>query len=94
MHNANERKEIGSMDKFIQLANDIVKLLSKYGGSYVSGIANTLILALVATLIGCLEPIAATVLSYLFLNTRFGAVELIGFAAVLTTVVLSMGKEN
>ena len=47
-----------------------------------------------ATLIGCLEPIAATVLSYLFLNTRFGAVELIGFAAVLTTVVLSMGKEN
>ena len=42
------------MDKFVQLANDIVKLLGKYGGSYVSGIANTLILALVATLIGCL----------------------------------------
>ena len=42
------------MDKFVQLANDIVKLLGKYGDSYVSGIANTLILALVATLIGCL----------------------------------------
>ena len=42
------------MDKFVQLANDIVKLLGKYGDSYVSGIANTLILALVATAIGCL----------------------------------------
>ena len=42
------------MDKFVQLANDIVKLLGKYGGSYASGILNTLILALVATAIGCL----------------------------------------
>ena len=42
------------MDKFVQLANDIIKLLGKYGGSYASGILNTLILALVATAIGCL----------------------------------------
>ena len=42
------------MDKFVQLANDIIKLLGKYGGSYTSGILNTLILALVATAIGCL----------------------------------------
>ena len=42
------------MDKFIQLFNDIVKLLGKYGDSYVSGILNTLILALVATALGCL----------------------------------------
>lgn len=42
------------MDKFVQLANDIVKLLGKYGGSYTTGILNTLILALVATAIGCL----------------------------------------
>ena len=42
------------MEKFIQLANDIVKLLGKYGGSYVSGMGNTLALALVATVIGCL----------------------------------------
>ncbi len=47
-----------------------------------------------ATLIGCLEPIAATLLSFLLLDTRFGTIELIGFAAILTTVVLSMGKEN
>lgn len=44
------------------------------------------------TLIGCLEPISATILSLLFLNTRFSAVELIGFSAILTTVVLSMGE--
>ena len=47
-----------------------------------------------ATLIGCLEPISATLLSLLFLNTRFGMIELLGFAAVLTTVVLSMSKEK
>ena len=33
------------MNKFAQLGSDIVKLLSKYGGSYISGIENTLILA-------------------------------------------------
>ena len=32
------------MDKFIQLFSDIVKLWQKYGGSYISGMANTLIL--------------------------------------------------
>ena len=42
------------MNKFAQLGSDIVKLLSKYGGSYISGIENTLILALVGTFIGCL----------------------------------------
>jgi len=42
------------MDKFIQLSADITKLLGKYGGSYVTGIINTLILALIATAIGCL----------------------------------------
>ena len=51
------------MDKFIQLANDIVKLLGKYGGSYTSGILNTLILALVATAIGCLIGFVCGVLN-------------------------------
>ena len=51
------------MDKFVQLANDIVKLLEKYGGSYVSGIWNTLILALVATAIGCLIGFVCGVLN-------------------------------
>ena len=42
------------MNKFAQLGADIVKLWGKYGGSYVSGIGNTLALALVGTLLGCL----------------------------------------
>ena len=42
------------MEKFAQLGADIAKLWSKYGTShYLPGIRNTLILALVATLIGC-----------------------------------------
>lgn len=40
--------------RFIQLLADIAKLWEKYGGSYLSGIRNTLVLALVATAIGCL----------------------------------------
>ena len=42
------------MDKFIQLSADIAKLWAKYGGSYITGMRNTLVLALVATVIGCL----------------------------------------
>lgn len=42
------------MNKFAQLAMDIGKLWSKYGESYISGIENTLILALVGTLFGCI----------------------------------------
>ena len=42
------------MTKFAQLGADIAKLWLKYGHSYLSGIENTLILALVGTLIGCL----------------------------------------
>ena len=51
------------MDKFVQLANDIVKLLGKYGASYASGICNTLLLALVATAIGCLIGFVCGVLN-------------------------------
>ena len=51
------------MDKFVLLANDIVKLLGKYGGAYTSGILNTLILALVATIIGCLIGFVCGVLN-------------------------------
>lgn len=42
------------MDKFAQLASDIEKLWGNYGSTYLSGIRNTLILALAATAIGCL----------------------------------------
>ena len=42
------------MNKFAQLAADITRLWTKYGSAYLSGIENTLILALVGTVIGCL----------------------------------------
>ncbi|MCI7018205.1 MAG: amino acid ABC transporter permease [Clostridiales bacterium] len=42
------------MEKITQLSADIIKLWSKYGGSYLTGMRNTLVLALVATVIGCI----------------------------------------
>ena len=51
------------MDKFIQLSADIAKLWAKYGGSYITGMRNTLVLALVATVIGCLIGFVCGVLN-------------------------------
>ncbi len=42
------------MDKLVQLGSDVVTLWSKYHDMYLDGIANTLILAVIATAIGCL----------------------------------------
>lgn len=42
------------MERVGQLGADIVKLWGKYGGTYLGGVKNTLILALVATAIGCI----------------------------------------
>ena len=42
------------MDKLIELFGDIGKLWGKYSEQYISGICNTLLLAVAATLIGCL----------------------------------------
>ena len=42
------------MEKFAKLFTEIGKLWTKYGGSYLVGIRNTLILALAATAIGCI----------------------------------------
>ena len=41
------------MEILFQLVNDIGKLWAKYGSSYLTGMRNTLILALTATAIGC-----------------------------------------
>ena len=41
------------MEILIQLVNDIGKLWAKYGASYLTGMRNTLFLALTATAIGC-----------------------------------------
>ena len=45
-----------------------------------------------ATLIGCLEPATATVLSAICLGSTFGAIELVGFLCILSTVFLSVNK--
>jgi len=51
------------MDKFVQLSADIVKLWGKYGDSYIVGMRNTLVLALVATVIGCIIGFVCGVLN-------------------------------
>ena len=42
------------MNQIVQLGADIAKLWGRYASSYLSGIRNTLVLALVATVIGCI----------------------------------------
>ena len=51
------------MDKFAKLVTEIGKLWSKYGNSYLTGIQNTLILALAATAIGCIIGFACGILN-------------------------------
>ena len=51
------------MNKLIELFSDVVKLLEKYGESYLTGIQNTLILAVAATLAGCLIGFACGLLN-------------------------------
>lgn len=50
------------MDKFSKLALDIGRLWEKYGSTYLDGIVNTLILAVAATLIGCVIGLVCGVL--------------------------------
>ena len=51
------------MDKLVQLFQDIAKLWEKYGESYMTGMRNTLILAVAATLIGCIIGFVCGVLN-------------------------------
>ena len=51
------------MDKLIQLFEDVVKLWGKYSGAYITGMQNTLILAISATLIGCIIGFVCGVLN-------------------------------
>ncbi|MEG1988980.1 MAG: ABC transporter permease subunit, partial [Oscillibacter sp.] len=41
------------MDKLLQLTTDMGKLWSQYGSGYLDGAKNTLLLAVIATAIGC-----------------------------------------
>ena len=51
------------MDKLAKLCHDVVLLWSKYHGMYLDGVKNTLILALVATVIGCVIGLVCGVLN-------------------------------
>ena len=51
------------MERFAQLGADIVKLWAQCGGDYLSGIQNTIILALVATAIGCINGLICGILN-------------------------------
>ena len=51
------------MDKLVELFEDISKLWAKYGDSYITGMRNTLILAVAATLIGCIIGFVCGVLN-------------------------------
>ena len=47
-----------------------------------------------STLLGCLEPASATILSALVLGTRFTVIELVGFVLVVGTVFLSVSTKE
>ena len=51
------------MDKLVKLGQDIIQLWSKYWPMYVNGVKNTLILALVATAIGCVIGLICGILN-------------------------------
>ena len=51
------------MDKFVKLGQDMVLLWGKYHTMYLSGIANTLGLAFIATVIGCVIGLACGILN-------------------------------
>ena len=41
-----------------------------------------------SSILGCIEPLSATILSVLWLNVSFGLPELIGTACIIFTVIL------
>ena len=59
----------------IELVQDMVLLWSKYGSMYLSGIASTLILALIATVIGCFIGFVCGVLNTIPYTPRDSAVK-------------------
>jgi len=51
------------MSKLIDLVQDVAKLWSKYGPMYLNGIQSTLILALIATFLGCVIGLVCGILN-------------------------------
>ena len=63
------------MDKFVELGADIAQLWGIYWPRYLNGILNTLILAVVATLAGCLIGFLCGVLNTIPYDSRDRAVK-------------------
>ena len=51
------------MEKFVELIADVGLLWTNYSSAYISGIRNTLILAVIATLIGCIIGLVCGILN-------------------------------
>ncbi len=58
------------MSRFAQLFSDIAALLGRYGGAYVDGVKNTLLLALIATFFGCVIGLVCGVLNTIPITPR------------------------
>jgi putative lysine transport system permease protein len=80
------------MDRLVQLVADIGKLWQNYGASYLTGMRNTLVLALVATLIGCIIGFICGVLNTIpYAKTDSLAKRgLLGFIRVLVRVYVEV----
>ena len=58
------------MDRLVSLGSDISKLWVAYFPKYLSGIHNTLVLAIAATLIGCLIGLLCGILNTIPIPSR------------------------
>ena len=58
------------MTRFAQLTADIANLLGRYGGAYLDGVKNTLLLALIATFFGCVIGLICGVLNTIPITPR------------------------
>ena len=58
------------MTRFAQLTADIANLLGRYGGAYMDGVKNTLLLALIATFFGCVIGLICGVLNTIPITPR------------------------
>ncbi len=58
------------MNRFAQLSIDISTLLDRYGGAYLDGVKNTLALAFIATVLGCLIGLICGILNTIPITPR------------------------
>lgn len=45
-------------------------------------------------MIACVEPVSATIISALWLKTKFTGIDIVGLIAILTAVLLLSKKDN